>query len=137
MMRRLIPFFLLGAMTVLAAGAALLSWHESSASESIAIFDCSSQGLVAPHYFVLSCADANSALKDLHWTDWNKATAYASGTATWNNCTPDCAGGKWLSAPISVYAYRLQNGHYTRLNSHHSSLFRDGPFIATSYPPSS
>jgi hypothetical protein len=132
----MIPFLILSVLTILAGGAALLSWHESSASESVAIYDCNSQGLVTPHYFVLSCADANSALKNLHWTDWNQSVAYASGTATWNDCTPDCAGGTWRSAPVSVYAYRVRNGHYTRLNSHHSSLFRDGPFIATSYPPS-
>lgn len=136
MMRRLIPYLLLSTMTVLAAGAALLSWHDSSAVRSTAIYDCSNQNLVTPSYFVLSCADANSALKNLHWTDWNQPTAYATGTATWNNCTPDCAGGKWLSAPVSVYAYRVRDGHYTRLNSHHSSLFRQGPFIAASYPPS-
>lgn len=132
----MIPFLILSVLTVLAGGAALLSWHESSASESVAIYDCNSQGLVTPHYFVLSCADANSALKNLHWTDWNQSVAYASGTATWNDCTPDCAGGTWRSAPVSVYAYRVRDGHYTRLNSHHSSLFRDRPFIATSYPPS-
>lgn len=122
-------------MTVLAAGAALISWHQSNAAETVSIYDCGSQSLVTPHYFVLSCADANSALKNLHWTNWNKATAYATGTATWNNCTPDCAGGKWLSTPISVYAYRVRGGHYTRLNSHHSSLFSQGPFEASIYPP--
>jgi hypothetical protein len=38
---------------------------------------------------------------------------------------------------VSVYAYRVRDGHYTRLNSHDSSLFNDGPFEASIYPPSS
>jgi hypothetical protein len=134
-MRRLVPYLILSAMTVLAGGAALLSWHESDEHQSLSIFDCTRQSVTAPSYFVLSCADANSALKNLHWTDWNQSIAFATGTAAWNDCTPDCAGGTWRSAPISVYAYRVRNGHYTRINSHHSSLFGDGPFEAASYPP--
>jgi hypothetical protein len=134
-MRRLIPYLTLSAMTVLAGGAALLSWQQSHERESLSIFDCNSQSLVTPSNFVLSCADANSALKNLHWTDWNSSTAFATGTATWNDCTPDCVSGKWHSAPIRVYAYRVRDGHYTRLSSHHSSLFRQGPFEAASYPP--
>ncbi|MGC1419283.1 MAG: hypothetical protein WA786_04080 [Acidimicrobiales bacterium] len=134
-MRRKIPFLILGALLVLAGLAALLSWHESRDSTSLSIYDCSNQGVSAPKAFVLTCADANSQLKDLHWTHWNEPVAYATGTATWNNCTPDCVSGKWLHAPVSVYAYRVRDGHYTRLNSHHSSLFQDGPFVASIYPP--
>jgi hypothetical protein len=136
-MRRNIPFFILSAMIILAGAAAALSLHQSRESASLSIYDCSNQGLYAPKDFILACADANSQLKNLEWTHWNQSTAYATGTATWNNCTPDCASGTWLSAPVSVYAYRVRDGHYTRLNSHDSSLFNDGPFEASIYPPSS
>jgi hypothetical protein len=134
-MRKLIPYLILGALTVLAGGAALLSWHQSDEPVGLSMYDCNSQGLVAPSNFVLTCADANTLLKNLHWTDWNKSTAYATGIASWNDCTPDCVSGTWHSAPITVYAYRVRDGHYTRMNSHHSSVFSEGPFDASIYPP--
>jgi len=124
-------------MIVLAAGATILSWNQAHES-SVSIFDCSTAASVAPKTFVLTCADANTELTALTWSGWGQTTANAKGTARWNNCTPNCVSGKWQSAAISVYAYRIENGHYTRLMSRYSSaLFPDGPFVALSYPPAS
>src|ERR1700689_4208404 len=134
-LRKMIPYLILSALTILAGGAALWSWHQSDEPIALSIYDCTNHGLVTPSNFDLACADANSQLKNLHWTDWGKSTAYATGTASWNDCTPNCAGGTWHSTHIAVYAYRVRDGHYTRINSHHSSLFAQGPFEATVYPP--
>ena len=125
---------ILGLMIVLAGGVAVLSWNQAHES-SVSIFDCNSHATIAPKEFVLSCADANSELTGLHWAGWGLPTADATGTARWNNCIPNCVSGTWKSASISVFAYRIENGHYTRLDAHESNLFVGGPFVAESYPP--
>jgi hypothetical protein len=133
--RKLIPFMALAIMTVLAGGAALLSWHQTRDSQSLSIYDCTSTAVQTPRYFVLSCADANSALKDLHWTEWGQGTAHATGTLTWNDCTPNCAGGTWRSTSVKVRAERVRNGHYTRVISQHRGPPTVGTFDASPYPP--
>ena len=134
--RRSIPYLILFVLTIASAGAGLLSWHQAHMS-SITIFDCSSHSSTAPSTLVLTCADANTMVKDLHWSNWGSATAAATGVGSWNDCTPDCAGGTWKSAPVAISAYRIRNGHYTRVNGSNSSLFGSGPFDAVPYPPAS
>jgi hypothetical protein len=134
-MRRAIPYLLVLLMTLLALDAALISWRQAHDTSGVTLYDCSTNAVVEPSLVILSCADANSELTNLRWTHWGDATAYASGTAAWNDCTPTCVAGKWQSAPIDVYAYRIRNGHYTRLGSQNSALFAGGPFVTDPYPP--
>jgi hypothetical protein len=61
----------------------------------------------APKSLVLACADANYALSKLTWRAWGKATATAKGSAVANDCTPNCAAGKFHSYPVAVTASRL------------------------------
>lgn len=133
-MRRSIPFLFLIVLTFASAGAALLSWHQAHTS-SIGIYDCGSQSLTAPSSLILSCADANTLVKDLQWNDWGAATATATGTGSWNDCTPDCASGMWKSASVTISAYRIRNDHYTRVSGSNTALFGGGPFDAAPYPP--
>lgn len=133
-MRRSISYLLLLVLTLGSGGAALLSWHQAHES-SVTIFDCSSQSLSEPSTLILTCADANTLVKELHWKNWGSPTATATGIGSWNDCTPDCASGKWKSAPVTISAYRIRGGHYTRVNGSNSSLFGGGPFVAMSYPP--
>jgi len=134
-MRRYISYLILLVMTVCAGGAALLSWHQAHMS-SITIFDCSRDGtLIAPKELVLSCADANTLAKGLTWNNWGGATATATGIASWNDCTPTCVAGTWRSAPVSIWAYRIRDDHYTRVNGTNKALFGGGPFDAMAYPP--
>lgn len=133
-MRRSIPYILLLVLTVAAGSFALLSWNQAHES-SVSIFDCSHTSLVAPSSLVLTCADANTQVKDLQWNSWGNATATATGTATWNDCTPDCASGKWKSEFATISAYRIRDGHYTRVNGSNQHVFGGGPFEAMTYPP--
>jgi hypothetical protein len=56
----------------------------------------------APKSLVLACADANYGLAGLTWHSWGHASAAATGKATANDCTPDCAAGHFHSYPASV-----------------------------------
>jgi hypothetical protein len=73
----------------------------------------------APRTLVLACADGNYSLSKLAWRGWGAATAKASGTATANDCTPNCAAGHFHSYRVMVTAgKRVACGRakvYTRL----------------------
>jgi hypothetical protein len=107
-MRRNIPFVLVGILVVLAGVFTVLSYRQSTASESSVklLVPCKAFDLaVKPSTYVVSCADANSEFTDLHWTDWGSETAYATGVAKWNDCTPTCVNGHWRSEPATLWAW--------------------------------
>ena len=72
-----------------------------------------------PESFVLSCADGNSSLQDLHWKRWGDTSATAEGTFTTNPCEPDCASSKPVQQHVNVTATALSRGEagqaYTKL----------------------
>ena len=128
-MRR-IPFLLLGILTVLAGAFAVISIVQSNSSGStVSVFTpCRHQEFtVKPSTYVISCADANSELTNLHWTQWGDATAYATGEARWNDCQPTCVAGHWRSEPVTVWAWDLRpEGHttaYTKLRTTSRLMF--------------
>jgi hypothetical protein len=101
----------------------LLSYSQATAKSSATILlSCSNKYGAQPSTYVLSCADVNSKFTDLKWTSWGSTTAYATGEARWNDCTPNCAAGHWKSESVTVWAWNLKNDHYTRLGSSDASL---------------
>ena len=54
---------------------------------------------VEPSTFILACADHNSFLANVTWSSWTAATAIGTGTYWQNDCTPDCAQGRFKSSP--------------------------------------
>jgi hypothetical protein len=64
--------------------------------------NCLGNAVVRPGTFVLSCADGNDTLSKLHWTTWNAGFATATGNQVANDCTPNCAQGKFKSYPVRV-----------------------------------
>jgi len=115
--RRSTPATIVAALIVLSLLAAWLSYHQSRehGAKVEMLLSCSTRVGVKPSTYVLSCADANSMLSSLQWTDWGNVTAYATGTARWNDCTPNCAAGHWKSDPVTVWAWRIRDDRYTRL----------------------
>lgn len=61
----------------------------------------------APHSLVLACADANYELVHLLWHRWGAATASATGSASANDCAPNCAAGHFHSYVVTVRASSL------------------------------
>jgi hypothetical protein len=52
-----------------------------------------------PSSIVLACADGNAYLANLIWSSWTATSAIGSGTYVYNDCTPDCAGGTFVTVP--------------------------------------
>ena len=103
-MRRYIPVILLAVLVVLAGLFALLSWHQAHETTAAGLYDCSSTHTVKPHTLVLSCANANANAKitNVSWTNWGQPTAFATGTARWNDCASSCAAGTWREQPTTA-----------------------------------
>ena len=59
---------------------------------------------VRPTNIVLTCADSNRYIKHITWSSWTSVSAQATGTLTWNGCSPACYDGKWYSKEIQFSA---------------------------------
>jgi hypothetical protein len=82
-------------------------------------------------------ADDNAWLYRLRWSDWGKGTARGRGRGAANNCTPNCAEGKFVRRRgARVRAWRLRAGlchgrearFYTRARLYFPRGLGLGPF---------
>ena len=135
-MRRNIPVIIIAAMAVLAGMATLWSFSQSrSVNQSIAMTaTCSNSVTRQPSQLVASCADANSLVAKLKWTQWGDTTAYATGVGRWNDCTPTCVAGHWRSEPVTVWAWDIKGNLYTHLESSDPRFF-PSTYVVAPYPP--
>jgi hypothetical protein len=72
------------------------------------VVNCEFKQQTRPSSFILTCADANDALIHLHWLSWGSGAAFATGIEQINNCTPDCAAGKFVNYPVLVDLWRIE-----------------------------
>jgi hypothetical protein len=75
------------------------------ASGTTVVVNCANKLQVRPAGFVLTCADAGDVLTGMRWVNW-ASEAFATGTEKINNCTPNCAEGKFISYPVLVTLWR-------------------------------
>jgi hypothetical protein len=82
-------------------------------SEQTVVINCSFKPQTRPSSFILTCADAGDVLTGLHWVSWGPIAAFAIGTEQINDCTPNCAAGKFISYPVLVNLWRPEplKGH--------------------------
>jgi hypothetical protein len=57
---------------------------------------------VRPATIIIACADDNLSLTRLRWTTFGATQAHASGHYYVNDCTPNCAAGRFHSYPITL-----------------------------------
>lgn len=70
------------------------------------LVDCLRHDQVAPREYMLACGDGNNDLRGLRWADWTGRTAHGVGKQVANDCTPDCARGRFHTFRVRVEAYR-------------------------------
>ena len=80
-MRRLIPFTILAVLTVASLVTLRLSYDQSGThgSRVSIVTSCSNTLTKRPQEYVITCADANTLLGSLHWTNWGQATRLRHG----------------------------------------------------------
>jgi hypothetical protein len=57
--------------------------------------NCLGKPTVRPAEVVLACADAGLGVRGLRWLGWGAPTAAGIGIAFANDCTPNCAAGRF------------------------------------------
>ena len=70
------------------------------------VINCLLKSQTRPSSFILTCADAGDVLTHLHWVSWGSGAAFATGIEQINNCTPNCAAGKFITYPVLVNLWR-------------------------------
>ena len=70
------------------------------------VVNCLLKSQTRPSSFILTCADAGDVLAHLNWVSWGSGVAFAYGIEQINNCTPDCAAGKFINYPVLVDLWR-------------------------------
>jgi hypothetical protein len=73
------------------------------------VVNCLFREQTRPSDFILTCADAGDVLAHLHWVSWGPTAAFATGTEQINDCTPDCAAGKFINYPVLVDLWRPES----------------------------
>ena len=66
------------------------------------LMTCTKHVSVKPSKYVLSCADANAWWQGVTWSSWTSTSASGHGVLVENNCTPNCAAGKFIQYPTKV-----------------------------------
>jgi hypothetical protein len=96
---------LLAATLPFAANASTSHKTAPHRSPSVAVYDCVNQPQVRPGNFDVFC-DGSFDLAHLKWSQWNTSLATATGVEYVNNCTPNCAAGKWSHQNVDVIFWR-------------------------------
>jgi hypothetical protein len=138
-------FLLAGAFVCLAATACGTVSHASvkagnavvdaavthrTAAEPV-VFDCLNHPVVTPADYILACADDGAVLDHLSWLSWTPGQAVAHGVNQINDCTPNCAEGKFINYPATVTFWRPEplaghpgTAYFTRLTVHYTTAKR-------------
>lgn len=69
----------------------------AGASGPTRLLTCTGKVTTKPATYTLSCADANAGWTDMTWSSWGAHTASGRGILRQNNCTPNCAAGKFIN----------------------------------------
>ncbi len=66
------------------------------------LLTCTEKLTAKPSTYTLSCADANAGWTAMTWSSWNASSASGHGTLRQNDCTPNCASGKFINYAATV-----------------------------------
>jgi hypothetical protein len=74
----------------------------SRSSHQTVIVSCLQKGQVRPGSYMIACGDGSEYLSRLRWSSWTSGAATATGRFSLNNCTPNCAQGKFSHSDVLV-----------------------------------
>jgi hypothetical protein len=115
----------LPAAAVLAAGVPLaanaVSTHQTTSAhqttpqppaDTVAVYNCLNKPQVRPTSFDVFC-DGSNYLTKLNWSTWTLTEATGTGVEWADNCSPNCAQGKWTPSNVIVVLWRAEpvSGH--------------------------
>jgi len=87
---------------------------------------CNGKLVLRPKSFVLACADANAYLVSIRWSAWTASAATGTSTFVLNDCTPNCAAGKFHDYPATTRLSRPRPTKHGELFSLVKVTYRSG-----------
>lgn len=78
----------------------------------ISIFSCVDEYVIEPVRVVITCADANMGVEDIVWSSWNNMEASGIGIFYENNCSPDCASGRFIRQNAMIQLTGMQKDKF-------------------------
>jgi hypothetical protein len=94
------------ASAAMITGTALAASAAPAASHQVVLVQCNGAGQVKPRATDQpGCMPSNELIPKLKWASWT-SSAFATGVVAVNNCTPSCAGGKFIRYPILVVLWK-------------------------------
>jgi hypothetical protein len=101
----------------------------TAAAAAPVVINCTGHAQIRPGRYILACGDGNAYLRRLHWAAWGQASAFGTGTDTFNICIPSCAAGHLRSFPVLAALWRARprpshpgQRYFTRLTIIYSGL---------------
>ena len=67
----------------------------------VVVLDCGTHA-TKPDSLTIYCADFGVNVNHIKWTKWAQSGAVGTGQYSANNCTPNCASGKIISANVKL-----------------------------------
>ncbi len=125
-------------------GTAITAAAASASSSQVVLLNyCSGRSQVRPTTFDLPGCMSNEFLTALKWASW-RSIGYGSGLFEVNNCTPNCAEGKYVKYPILTVLWRAEprpkhagQVYFSRLTVIFTGKVPRGPAAQTFVLPSS
>ena len=77
----------------------------ATARQVVLVNACTGHGQVKPKGYEPGCMPSNSFIDGMKWTSW-RSVAFGTATFKVNNCTPNCAQGKFVKYPILTVLWR-------------------------------
>ena len=105
-----LPITLAAALALPALAIPASSGASNLKASPVKILACTGTTLSRPRNFVISCADANAALTQTHWSTWSANRATGTTRFALNLCTPYCAASPMSYFPHSTVT-SLGAGH--------------------------
>jgi hypothetical protein len=90
------------ATIALATGATMIAGPAAAAptTHTKVISSCTA-ATFKPQKYVLTCADANTAITHATYSSWTATFAQGRGTYVYNTCQPSCAAGTFKHHPVT------------------------------------
>ncbi len=74
-----------------------------TAGTHVFTYVCEIPNSYKPDVVYFACADGNTGIRGIRWTTWTPLSAQGTGEYFENNCTPDCAEGKFSFTPVALW----------------------------------
>lgn len=85
--------------------------HAAAGTRQVDVISDCQHAHYKPSSIILSCADANSFVKRIHYTSYGAQTAKAGARFVYNDCEPNCAAGHFHHFHVQITLKRVRD-HY-------------------------